>query len=755
MLHDGWSFNLFLYELFTLYKGYAQGTGSVLPEAPIQFADFACWQRQWMTGKEAANQLNFWTRKLAGSPRLLVLPSDRPRPVAPTFKGAVCRVELPLKLCAALRAGSREQKVTLFMSMFSAFAILLYRLSGNKDFCVGSGIANRRWKETESLLGMLVNNIVLRVDLSGNPSVHQVLRKVKELTLEAYANQDVPFDKVVEALHPVRELSHNPLFQVMFSFHDSPLSDFDLPGSKVTVTETISNRSAKWDINIIVIPRAEQKLGNSKNESTQGITIVWEYTTDLFDAETMQRWVAFYQNILAAMLADPEQRIDDLPLLSSEERELLLEERATEKREYPREASVAELLEEQVKQRPEATAVVYEGKRLSYEQLNRRANRLARSLREKGVRAEGRVGICVERSLEMVIGIVGIVKAGGAYVPMEAGYPEERKQWMARDTGMKWMVVEEGRGQELELARSGVELVEVARVEGEEGEEWRENPRAVVGAENLAYVMYTSGSTGKPKGVGVTHRGVVRLVKGANYVELGAEEKMLQLGRLEHSLRRDRRRYGQFAGGLSHGNCFRLKLSTLFVLPIGIFGMFQVPQGSTTVDGRHFFEVVRRWRRGGHPFQRPGIPRVVASRFAFPQRSNKVVDKDRVTGHLNECAKRGELVPNLPPVARIVRVNPAWHSEHARNVHGTKRKNESDVQQPELPAGEPLRQHSARHFWVPIMDASERAKERAADQHPMEVPHHEVAVRKLEIERRGAEHNPGQAANEEHRQKAK
>jgi amino acid adenylation domain-containing protein len=529
MLHDGWSFNVFLNELFESYNAYAKGTAPDLPELPIQFADFAQWQRQWMEGEEAARQLNFWGERLDDSPGLLQLPWDHPRPAVPSFKGEAPRLELPLDLCEALRKISRKRGVTLFMTMFAAFLILLRRLSGAADICVGSGIANRRWKETEGLLGMMVNNVVLRADLSANPSIDDLLQQVRKITLEAYENQDIPFDRVVQALEPDRALSHNPLFQAMFSFHDSPIRDFDLPEAKVTLTETLSNHSAKWDMNIIVIPRAEQKLGDSKNEKTQGITVVWEYSSDLFDPGTMRSWTGLYQEILRKIVASQsDERVDSLPLMNGDQRSLWLAKRRFSSCDYPRNASIPELFQDQVRTRPNATAVVYEGQSLSYAELNDKANQLARYLRQRGAGPETTIGICLGRSLEMVIGLLGILKSGAAYVPIDPDYPRERRQWMVRTTAMRLMLTSNGP----DAALDGVEVIRLNETQCEIGRESTQDFESGASAENLAYVIFTSGSTGTAKGVAVHHRGVVRLVKAANYVELGPRQRILQFAPL-------------------------------------------------------------------------------------------------------------------------------------------------------------------------------------------------------------------------------
>lgn len=318
LIHDGWSFHVFLGELLELYRAFTAGKPSPLAELPIQFADFAIAQRCWMEGEEAAAQLEYWKTKLSGADALSWL-GDRPRPAHQTFAGRAPRIELPLDLCEALRALGRRAGVTLFMTMFTAFLAVLQRYTARNDICVGSGIANRRWRETESMLGMVINNVVLRVDLSGDPDFRDLLRRVQQVTLGAYANQDVPFDQVVRALEQTRDASRNPLFQVMFGFHDSPLRNLDFPKLKTSLLCPLSNGSAKFDLNVIVIPRAEQRAGRTSEGLDAGITLVWEYNSDLFDDATMRRMIGHYQNVLHGIVADQTMRISELPLISLSE----------------------------------------------------------------------------------------------------------------------------------------------------------------------------------------------------------------------------------------------------------------------------------------------------------------------------------------------------------------------------------------------------------------------------------------------------
>ncbi len=321
MTHDGWSFNIFLRDLLETYTALCEGRPVELPELPIQWGDFTAWQRQWLQGPEAAAQLDYWKGKLMGAPPQLDLATDRPRPAIPSYRGAAPRQDLPGSLAAALRARAREEGVTLFMLMEAAFAILLHRYTGQDDLCVGSGVANRRRKETEGLIGMAVNNVVLRNDLSGDPTAREVLARVRDVIIDADANQDLPFEKVVEVLRPRRGLSQNPLFQVVFSFHDSPMPPAP---PALTVSDLLvgvsANGTAKFDLSVIVAAHSRQRIGPPLADADDGLTLVWEYSTDLFDEATIHRMMEHYRRVLEALVADPGRAISDLPLLSPTER---------------------------------------------------------------------------------------------------------------------------------------------------------------------------------------------------------------------------------------------------------------------------------------------------------------------------------------------------------------------------------------------------------------------------------------------------
>jgi amino acid adenylation domain-containing protein len=530
LVHDGWSLNVLLGELVKLYEAYSAGRPSPLEELPIQFADFAVWQRKWMDGEVLQVDLSYWKRQLAGSPGLLELPCDRPRPLVPTYAGEMIRQVLPGRLAESLRDLSRSANVTLFMSMQAAFAALLGRYCGQVDICVGTGIANRRLAQTESLIGMILNNLVLRHDLSGDPTFRELQHRAFLVIRDAYKYQDVPFEKVVDEVRPARSSSYHPLFQVMFSFHDSPLPPLKLPGLTLIHQELVHNGSAKFDLNVIAIPRREQRVGVGSSSVSDHIDVLWEYNTDIFDRSTVERLVDHFERLLDGVVADPDSRLSELPLLTKAERhQLLVEWNATEA-DYPQDKCLHELFEEQAARTPDAVAVEYEGRQLSYGELNARANQLARYLAGHGVGPEVMVGLCVERSLEMVVGVLGILKAGGAYVPLDPDYPAARLAFMLEDTAAP-VLLTQARLRERLPAYAG-RTVSLDADWPQIAWESEDNPGVSVNARNLAYVIYTSGSTGRPKGTCIEQRSVVRLVKATNYVELGPQEVILQFAPL-------------------------------------------------------------------------------------------------------------------------------------------------------------------------------------------------------------------------------
>jgi amino acid adenylation domain-containing protein len=513
IVHDGWSNNLLLRELVELYRAASAGLPSPLPEPEIQFADYAVWQRRWLESAEAARQLDFWRRGLAGCAPLEI-PGDRPRPAAPSYRGEAPRFDLPAPLGGALRALARERGATLFAAMLAAFAALLHRWTGETDLCVGSGIANRRRRETEGLIGMIVNNVVLRNDLSGDiggPTFAALLARSMAVAVEAYAHQDLPFDRVVEAVRPQRERGLNPLFQAMLSFHDSAMPELDLPGVEAAVEGLMSNGSAKFDLNVVMIPRADQarswRVGRPER-----ITVSWEYSSDLFDPPTITRMTGHFTRLLEAVAADPEMRIGDLPLLSAGEAHQLVVE-AREMATFPGGECLDELFLRQAAATPDAVAVTCEGESWTYAELRRRAGEVAARLGALGVRAETPVALCLERSPDQVAAILGVLAAGGAYVPLDPSLPAERLAWLLEDAAAPVVVTTSALLARLPEPRPAAVCLDLP-LQGAASLPQR-FPTSERDARTAAYVIYTSGSTGLPKGVVVTHDDVRRLFAAA------------------------------------------------------------------------------------------------------------------------------------------------------------------------------------------------------------------------------------------------
>ena len=496
IVSDHWSMGILIQELSRLYPAFCAGTPSPLPELPIQYADFALWQRQWLTGEILNTQLNYWKQELEGAPELLQLPTDRPRPHVQSYRGSSESFSVTTELTQKLQQLSRNSGSTLFMILQAALATLLYRYSGQSDILIGTPIANRKHRETESLIGFFLNTLVLRTRFEDNPSFSQLLRQVRETTLIAYEHQDVPFEQVVSALQPQRSLSHSPLFQVMFVLQNVPMGTLDLPGvslSELNQQSTI----AKFDLSLSI------------TETDMGLIGEWEYNTDLFDESTIARMTTHFNNLLSAIVNNPQQVVSELSLLSERERHQLLVEWNDTTREYPTDKCIHQLVEKQVEKTPDAIAVVFEKEQLTYYQLNQRANQLAHHLQNLGVGPEVLVGICVERSVEMVVGLLGILKAGGAYVPLDPNYPHQRLSYMLEDSGVEVLLTQQSLLES--LPSHTAQMVCLDSDWGAIKQHSGENLDVGVTSDNLAYVIYTSGSTGQPKGVAIEHHSPVAL----------------------------------------------------------------------------------------------------------------------------------------------------------------------------------------------------------------------------------------------------
>lgn len=508
IVSDGWSIGVLIREIAALYTAYKDITDNVstsLPELPIQYADFAYWQREWLQGDVLAKQLGYWQKQLEGV-SMLNLPTDKPRPASPTYRGARQFLQLPKSLSEALETLSKKEGVTLFMTMLAAFQILLYRYTQQEDIAVGSAIANRNRSEIEGLIGFFVNSLVLRTDLSGNPTFRSLLTRVREVALGAYAHQDLPFEKLVEELHPERNLNQNPLFQVVFALQNAPMSALELPGLTLSPLP-FDSETTRFDLEFHLWERTpENGLWINNSEGISGFVI---YSTDLFDDSTIKRMLGHFQTLLESIVADPEQRIADLSFLSHTERHQLLVEWNNTRVDYPQDRCIHQLFEAQVEQIPDAIALVFEDKQMTYQELNKRSNQLAHYLQKLGVGEDVLVGLCGDR-LDMVIGMLGILKAGGAYVPLDPSYPPERLSFMLADAQISIILTQEQYLNRLE--RQNIPLICLDKDWEAISQESAENPQSNVTANNLAYVIYTSGSTGKPKGVEIEHRGLLNLV---------------------------------------------------------------------------------------------------------------------------------------------------------------------------------------------------------------------------------------------------
>jgi amino acid adenylation domain-containing protein len=510
-VHDGWSLAILLREMQTLYGAFLRGEPSPLPEPPVQYADFALWQREWMEGAVMQRLLAFWKGKLAGSPPPLELATDRPRPPQGSTRGDFVLPPVEPGLYEALRRFGRREGFTLYMTMLAGFLALLQRYTGQDDLVIGTSNANRRVREIEGMLGMVVNTLALRADLSGRPSWRAQLARVREMALEIYAHQDMPFERLVQELRVERQPGRNPLFQILFNFHDAAIPDVRLDGLE-TAVRVRSNRTAKMDMNVIVVPRAEQRVGRTADEQDRRANLHWEYNTDLFDTVTVLRMAAHYQVLLAGALAAPELPLPELPLFSAAERGALLREWNDTSAPYARGSSVPALFAAWVARTPGAVAVVCGAESLTYAEVEARANRLAHHLRSRGAGCGERVALAVERSLDLLPAILGILKSGAAYVPLDPSHPPERVAWMLADCGARLLVTQDHLLPRLPPTEAAI--VALPRDRAAIGRLPATVPRPAPAATDPAYVMYTSGSTGRPKGVVVTHRNIVRLVAG-------------------------------------------------------------------------------------------------------------------------------------------------------------------------------------------------------------------------------------------------
>ncbi|MEW6737965.1 MAG: condensation domain-containing protein, partial [Acidobacteriota bacterium] len=499
IVSDGWSMGLLITEIRSLYECFLSELPANLPALSIQYADFAYWQRKYLQGEVLERQISYWKQQLDALP-VLQLPTDHPRPAIQSFRGAMQPLFISKETLDVLNALSNQHGTTLFMVLLSAFLTLLHRYTGQNDIAVGSPIAGRNRAEIENLIGFFVNTLVLRVGVAGNLSFTELLARVRQVALEAYAHQDLPFDKLVEELQPKRSLSHMPLFQVLFVLQNAPMPSLELP--ELTLSPFIvDNAVAKFDLTLSLM------------ETAEGLTGSFDFSTDLFEQSTITRMVSHFQTLLAGIATEPEQCLSHLPLLTMAEQHQLLVEWNDTKKAYPQDQNVVKVFEAKVVHSPQAIALIFEDEQLSYQELNQRANRLAHYLQTSGVTTDNLVGLFVERSVDMVVGLLGTLKVGAAYVPLDPSYPKDRLTWLLEDMHTNVLLTQQQLLDKLPTCQARVVCLDT---------DWQlinkesvENLAIDIAPENLAYVLYTSGSTGRSKGVLIEHRQLLNYVSAA------------------------------------------------------------------------------------------------------------------------------------------------------------------------------------------------------------------------------------------------
>jgi amino acid adenylation domain-containing protein len=512
--NDGWSIWQFANELAPLYEAFREGKPPSLEELQVQYGDYAVWQQQWLQGDTIQRQLDYWTKQLAGAPETLELPTDHRRPAVLSLKGATEKAIFPKELTDQLNALGQRHGATLYMTLLAAYQVLLYRYARQEDIVVGSPIASRTRSEIEDLIGFFVNTLIMRTDLSGNPTFLELLERVRTTALGAYSNQDLPFEKLVEALQPERELGRIPLFQVWFVLQNAPRISLQLPGLELRSMD-VHNGTSKFDLGLFTV------------EKPDGLYCTVEYSTDLFEAATIKHLLTHYRKLLESIVEAPDRKLSELNLLNDDERKKVLVAWNDTSRPYPRERSLHQFIEDQVERTPDAVALVYESQELTYRELNARANQLAHHLCKMGVGPEKLVAVCAQRSVEMVVALLGTVKAGGAYVPIDPEYPKSRLRVMLEDSDPPVLLTQ----QHLVDALPAHELPTICldRDWHTVASESKDNPPLITAGKDQAYMIYTSGSTGKPKGVPNVHEGIVnRLLWMQDTYRLDGSDRVMQ-----------------------------------------------------------------------------------------------------------------------------------------------------------------------------------------------------------------------------------
>jgi amino acid adenylation domain-containing protein len=491
---DGWSLGIFTRELAQLYESFSNGRASTLEELPVQYADYALWQKKRLQGELLERQLEYWKKQLADAPELLELSIAKPRPAVQSHEGSYCNFEISQELFANVQELSHREGVTLFMVMLAAFQLLLQRYSGQQEIVVGSPIAGRNCKEVEGLIGFFVNTLALRTKLAGNPNFYELLGRVKKTALEAYSNQDVPFERLVEELQPERNLSRSALFQVMLVLQNTPATKWELAGLALE-QEEVATKIARFDLAI----QLREEQGHLQGRLT--------YRKDLYEDNAIRRLTEHLETLLRNAITTPDARINDLGMLTQKELHQVIQQWQGERIVSPY-ACVHELFEQQAELTPEAVAAADDERQITYAELNRKANQLAHELRQIGVGPEVRVGLCLDRRLELVIAVLAVLKAGGAYVPLEPNSPVERLRYMLQDAGVNILLLQEGLQH-----KAGDYKGKIIVVRSEEAATRpANNLEPISEPRNLAYVLYTSGSTGEPKGVAIEHRQLVNYI---------------------------------------------------------------------------------------------------------------------------------------------------------------------------------------------------------------------------------------------------